>query len=119
MLRDAYRFFETPEGGFLIFRLDDFLELSPPGFTFPISSAQLERLALADRSGSKWVFFEGDEQCRDFIKLLALSENTTERRIRARITRHPLSGAEEMMALIVNTTDPSSLEEINRFCKKR
>jgi hypothetical protein len=94
------------------------LRIVSPGFTFPISPAQLERLALADRSGSKWVFFEGDEQCRDFIKLLALSTNTTEQGIMGRITRHPLSGAEEMMSLIMTSTDPSSLEEIERFCRK-
>ena len=119
MLRDAYRLFETPEGGFLLFRFDDLIELTQTGSSSPISPAQLERLCLADRSGSKWVFFEEGEQCRDFIKLLALSENTTERQIKRRITRHPLSGSEEMMALIVNTTDPTSLEEINHFCKKR
>lgn len=119
MLRDAYRLFETPEGGFLLFRLDDFMKLYPEGFDFRIRPEQLERISLADRSGCKWVFFEEGEQTRDFIKLLSILEDTTKRKIKKLITRHPLSGAAEMMALIVGTTDPTSLEEIDRWKRLR
>lgn len=99
----------------MLFRLDDLMKLYPEGFDFRIRPEQLERLALADRSGYKWVFFEEGEQTRHFIKLLAILEETTERKIKKLITRHPLSGAAEMMALIVSAIDPTSMEEIERW----
>jgi hypothetical protein len=115
MLRDAYRIFETPEGSFLLVRLEDLMEMMPAENSLPIRPAQLERMCLADQSGSKWVFYQEGEQVRDFIKLLALSENTTRKQIKGRITRHRLSGMAELMMLILNTRDPSALEEIERF----
>jgi hypothetical protein len=118
MLRDAYRFFETGDGGFLLVRLDDFMELFPEGYSRHLRPGVLEDLALVDQSGTKWIFLEEDEQFPAFIKLLAAAEKTTQRKIEERITHHQLSGAGEIMALIMASIDPNSLKEIERFCRK-
>jgi hypothetical protein len=115
MLRDAYRFFETGDGSFLLVRLDDFMEIFPKGYSRHLRPDVLEGLALADKVGTKWIFLEEDEQCPTFIKLLAIAEGVAQHKIQERITHHSLSSIAELMSFILTSQDPSSLEEINQW----
>jgi len=114
MLRDAYRFFETADGGFLLVQLDNFMELYPKGFSAYLRPGMLEDLALPDKSGTKWIFLEEEEQFPTFIRVLAAAEKIAQRRIKERITRQRLSSVAELMAFILESKDPNSLEEIKQ-----
>lgn len=115
MLRDAYRFFETADGGFLLVRLDDFMELFPKGYSAYLRPGMLEDLALPDKSGTKWIFLEEEEQFPTFIKLLADAEKISQRKIKGRLTRHKLLSVADLMAFILGSADPGALEEITRW----
>jgi hypothetical protein len=115
MLRDVYRFFETADGGFLLIRFEDFMELFPEGYSIYLHPGVLEDLALLDKSGTKWSFIDEEDQFLTFIKVLADSEKISRRKIKERITRHHLSSVAELMAFILESKDPNSLEEIEQL----
>jgi hypothetical protein len=119
MLRDAYRFFETADGGFLLVRFEDFMELFPKGYSAYLRPGVLEDLALPDKMDTKWIFLEEEEQFPTFIKVLAAVEKIPQRRIKERITRHRLSSVAELMAFILESKDPNSLEEIKQQASKK
>jgi hypothetical protein len=118
MLRDSYRLFKTNDSTFLLVQLEDFQKLYPREHRFSTLPEWREMLAIADKSGVKWLPIEGKENQQGFIERLAEEANITERTIRRRITRHKIRDFPQLVFFIKASKAPDSVEEINNWNRR-
>jgi hypothetical protein len=118
MLRNSYPLFETDDSTFLLVSLEDFQQVFTPEDARSTFAERVKALALADKSGAKWLPLAGKEIQQIFLKRLALDENTTQATIRKRITRHKISDFAELIFFLKFSNAPDSLEEIDRWNRR-
>jgi hypothetical protein len=115
MLRDSYRLFETNVSTFLLVRLEEFQKLFPREHRLSTLPEWMEMLAIADKSGVKWLPIEGKQNHHGFIKKLAKEVNISTRNIRGRISRHKIRDFAQLVLFIKSSKAPDLVEEIDKW----